>query len=318
VRVGQVVGFRQLALLEVPTPQPQDGEVLVRLSALSICGSDMRYFANSEIRSYPLPLGLPTHECAGVVEESRIAGVRPGQPVIVLPTESRGLAEYVIAAAAQLVPLPNAADLATWVMCQHVGTVYYACSRLGSVAGKAAVVLGQGSIGLAFTRFLAGMAARDVIAVDLLASRLQFATRVGATFTVDASSSDAHEVVSARTAGEGADVVVEATGEPEAAEMAVRIARSLGTVVFFGNRGFDRIPFLFSVAYDKNLTCLFAASARVGMAQWSVARVVELAAQRRLDLAPLITHRFALESAQEAHELVADRRDGVVKAVLMV
>lgn len=318
MRVGQVVGFRKIALLEAPTPQPQDGEVLVRMSALSICGSDMRYFANPEIRSYPLPLGLPTHECAGVVEESRIPEVRPGQPVIVLPTLSRGLSEYVLASAVQLVPLPNTDDLGTWVMCQHVGTVYYACSRLGSVAGKTAVVLGQGGIGLAFTRFLAGMAAREVIAVDLLASRLHLATRMGATFAVDSSFSDADEVVRAHLAGEGADVVVEATGEIEAAAMAVRIARPLGTVVFFGNRGFDRIPFLFSVAYDKNLTCLFAASARVGMAQWSVARVVELVAQRRIDLAPLITHRFALESAQEAHDLVADRRDGVVKAVLMV
>lgn len=316
MKAGQVVGYRKLELVDAPAPGIGENEVLVHLRAFSICGSDMRYFANRDLTAYPLPLGLPTHECAGVVEASNVPDYALGQRVILLPAESRGLAEYVTGTPSQLVRLPDWGDLETWVMCQHVGTVLYSCSRIGSIAGKRIAIFGQGGIGLAFTRFLSQGAAAEVIAIDLIDSRLEHARRLGATATINPSSSDVTEAVREITQGEGLDLVIEATGEVAAADAAIQAVRPVGTVVFFGNRGFDRIPFLFSVAYDKNIACLFTASARVGQAQSSVAQVVQLVSRGRLDLADLVTHRFDFRNAQAAYELATDRSDGVVKVAI--
>jgi len=182
VKAARLVGPHTFRIEEHDDPVPQDGEVLIRLQRLSICGSDMRHFRQVlPEEDYPLPVGRHCHECVGVVEESRCDEFTEGQHVIVLPTEMQGLTELLVSSPKRIVPLADGGDLTSLVMCQPMGTVMYSCSRIGSVLGKTVVIQGAGAIGLAFTYLLAKQGAEHVINIDPLQYRLDKSQEIGAT-----------------------------------------------------------------------------------------------------------------------------------------
>ena len=169
MRAARLSSPKQFELLDVDVPILEDGQVLIRLQRLSICGSDLRIYDRLlPEEEYPLGPGRPGHECAGVVEDSRSDEYRAGQRVIVLPSTSAGLVEYVAEAPGRIIPLPDEGDLTALLMCQPMGTVMYCCKRIGNVLSKRVVVLGQGAIGLNFTDMMVRQGASQVIAVDLL------------------------------------------------------------------------------------------------------------------------------------------------------
>ena len=111
-------------------------------------------------------------------------------------------------------------------MCQPSGTVLYSCQRMGSVLGKSVLVIGQGAIGLSFTMLIAMQGARQVIAVDLLDYRLQWAKDFGATHTINPDKENLAEAVREITGGVGPDVTVEAAGYSETLDAVFRRARA--------------------------------------------------------------------------------------------
>ena len=161
----QVFGPKHMRMVDVPEPQRESGQLLIRSEVLSICGSDMRSFRFAfPEEQYPLAPCMPCHECVGVVEESDSAEVPAGTRVIALNIGRGGRggnygmgAQYVLSAPDLVIPLPEGADPFTYMMCQPVGTVLYAAKRLPNVIGQSVVVLGQGVIGLTFTRLAVQM-----------------------------------------------------------------------------------------------------------------------------------------------------------------
>src|SRR5690606_6015599 len=150
MKAARVVGPKQFEILDVETPTPQDGEVLVRMEYASICGSDLiNYNRVLPEEEYPLPIGRPCHETSGIVEESRDPSLQKGDRVVAL-TYTGGLMEYVTIAANRCIKVPEHVDPRLAVLCQPIGTVVYAVQKLGSVLGKKVVILGQGPIGLSF------------------------------------------------------------------------------------------------------------------------------------------------------------------------
>ncbi|MDP6550174.1 MAG: alcohol dehydrogenase catalytic domain-containing protein [Dehalococcoidia bacterium] len=115
----QVTGPRHLEIVEAPRPTPAPGQVLVRLEALSVCGTDMTAYRHPQPEEeYPLAPGTPCHECAGTIVESRAPEWPEGQRVIHLPALSLdGGAEYVLGEPSSLVALPRDGDLDEWLMC---------------------------------------------------------------------------------------------------------------------------------------------------------------------------------------------------------
>ena len=211
MRAIRITGPQHMEVVDAPTPTVAEGQVLVRAERLSICGSDMRTYRHvAPEEEYPLAPGVPCHEIVGVVEESRGADVTPGQRVVALPPSQAttggtygGGTEYVVTDADRVIPVPEGMDPTTAVMCQPVGTVLFACQRLGSVMGKRVVVLGQGAIGLTFTHILASAGAKEVVGIDLLDERLRKATEQGATATVNPASEDVVGAVAELTGGRG-------------------------------------------------------------------------------------------------------------------
>ena len=133
-----------------------------------------------------MPLGQPCHELAGVVVESRTDGFREGQRAIVIPPSGTGgLMEYVVSSPDRMILLPDEGPLDEWVMCQPSGTVLYSCQQMPNLLGKNVLIFGQGSIGLSFTMITSRVGARNVIAADVLDYRLKKSKEFGATHTVN-------------------------------------------------------------------------------------------------------------------------------------
>ena len=218
MKAAQLVGPKQFAFLNEEMPRAEDGECLIKLERVSICGSDIRhgYGPVYEEEKYPWEVGRPCHECAGVVVESRTDEFREGQRVLVMPTMGKGgLVEYMTSKPGRMIALPDHGDLAEWVMCQPSATVLYSCQKMGNVSGKRILVVGQGAIGLSFTMITSRQGAAQVIAVDTLDYRLEYSKKFGATHTINPDKQDLSEAVNDITGGIGPDITVEAAGYPE-------------------------------------------------------------------------------------------------------
>ena len=316
----QVIGPRRLQLTEVPVPVPGDGEVLIKLEALSVCGSDMMAYRHPQPEEdYPLGMGTPCHECAGTIIESRSQEWLVGRRVIYLPALNlNGGAEYVVAQPETLVSLPNDGDMGDWLMCQPWGTVLYALEQIESVAGKNVAVVGQGCIGLLFTMTMKQMGARKIIAVDPNEHRLAMSRKLGANLAVNTSRIAPEQVVREVFGNQGADVVVEASGDAAALDRCVDMARMYGTLVLFGIPEGKQITFDYLAATSKQLRMVGTVSATCEAPARPIQKAVDLRVGGEVDLSWLITHRFGLEEAPKAYELYASREEPMIKLVLEV
>ena len=321
MKAAQLVGPKRFEFMDVEVPAPEDGECLVKLEQLSICGSDIRdtYGPLYPEEQYPLKIGRPCHECAGVVVESRADEYRVGQRVIVLPTSgSGGLMDYITSPPRRMITLPDHGDLAEWVMCQPSGTVLYACEKMGNMLGRSVLIVGQGAIGLFFTMLASRLGARQVIGVDLLDYRLQYSRELGATHTINPSSQEVLEAVREITGGVGPDITVEAAGYPDTMDMAFRLVRHFGVVVLFGIQEEDLVPVNTRVLMTKQPTIIPATSSRTGDPITHIKEMVALRERGWIDPARVVTHRlgFNVNDVNRAYEMYEQHLDNVVKIVM--
>ena len=326
MRAIQIDGPKHMVMVDVPKPEPVDGQVLVRNHHLSACGTDMHAYRRvAREEDYPFRPGAPCHECVGIIEESRVPGLAAGQRVIALPSRPHdgpapygGGAEYMVTEASRIIPLPSDADMPAYLMCQPVGTVVHALHRMGTLLGKRVVVLGQGAIGLSFTALTVQLGAREVITVDPLAYRLERAASLGATRTVDPFQEELGPLVAELTEGQGADIVVEATGTEQAANQAVALVRHGGSLLLFGLPLEDVIAFDYGALVRKEAVVVPNYSVASGDPAMGIGLAVSLMAQGRLDLSWLVSHRLPFAEAPRAYETYEAYLDNVLKVVIDV
>ena len=320
MKAARLVGPRRFELLETDTPTPEEGQCLIRLEQLSICGSDIhreygRLFPEDH---YPVRIGDPCHECAGVVVESRSREFREGQRVIVYPGLGRpgGLVEYIASEPRMMCAVPDEGDLGEWVMCQPSGTVLYACQKMDSLLGKSVAIVGQGAIGLSFSMITSSLGAAQVIGIDPLEYRLGWAKDVGATHTINPEREDVVQAVQEITGGTGPDIVVEAVGFPDPFNMALRLVRQFGTMIVFGIQSQRMVPIDHELLMERQPTII---STRGGFAEDPIAPVrtmVDLKRRGVIDPGRLVTHRLPFEELQRAFDMYENHEDGVIKVVI--
>jgi 2-desacetyl-2-hydroxyethyl bacteriochlorophyllide A dehydrogenase len=185
-----------------------------------------------------------------------------------------------------------------------MGTGYHAVAHAGMRAGDTVAVLGLGPVGLCAVQAALAGGAVKVFAIDTVEQRLQMATAFGAT-ALHLVDDEPKRAVRAATEGLGVDVVVDAVGDPAPLEMAISLARDTGTVSGIGAyAGRGEVPL--GLAWLKGLTL------RLGLANViaHVDRVLALLEAGKLDPAPLVTHRMKLDEAAEAYALY-DRREAM-------
>lgn len=247
----------RLRVIETPLAAPEPHEVIVRVGAIGICAGDLYiYQGKNPYVVYPVIGG---HEIAGVVEQpgTAVNGFRPGDRVVVEPFigcgrcypcrmgrsnccanlrilgvhQPGGFAEFVVAPADRLHFVPSGLPLAAACLAEPLAIGVQACRRGQLQAGERVVVLGCGPIGLAIIEVAKAHGARPV-AVDLDAGRLALARRLGAE-TIPAGP-EAVAAVLTLTRGEGAPLVLEATGNTKAMEQTFDFVAAGGRIVIVG------------------------------------------------------------------------------------
>ncbi len=318
MKAARLAGPKHFEIVDTEMPNLVDGQCLVKLERVSVCGSDIRhgYQVHPE-EEYPMPFGSPCHELAGVVVESRTDSFHEGQRAIVIPQRgSGGLVEYIVSGPERMILLPDQGPLDEWVMCQPSGTVLYSCQQMPNLLGKNVLVLGQGSIGLSFTMITSRCGARTVTGVDLLDYRLEKSKEFGATHTVNPDRENVEEAVSEITGGAGPDVVVEAAGYPDTWNMAFKLIRPFGTIIIFGIQADDFVPIEHNLLMEKQPRIIPTTGARSGDPTSHIKEIVGLRERGWCDPAGLITHRIGLSQVQEAYDMYEQRQDNIIKVVM--
>jgi L-iditol 2-dehydrogenase len=327
-------------VVERPAPEPAAGEVLVRVAAVGICGSDVHYYQHGRIGRYvveqPLVLG---HECAGTivtigpgVPAARVGqrvAVEPGVPCrrcrdckagrynlcpnvefLATPPVDGALAEYLAAPADFAHPIPDHLSFDEAALVEPTAVAVHAV-RLGRVEpGLCCAVFGAGPVGLLVLQVARAFGATAVAVIDPEASRLELARALGADLTVDPRGGSVPAAL-APVAPDGADVVFDASGSHAALAGTIEVARRGGRVVWIGLPAGDQLPIPAAMLIDKEIELR-------GVFRYANAHplAVDLVASGRVRTAPLISHHFALAETAAALDLVARREGGVVKAVI--
>jgi L-iditol 2-dehydrogenase len=308
-----------------PIPQAGPGEVLVRVRAVGVCGSDTHYYEHGRIGRFvveaPLVLG---HEAAGEVTElgpgvtrlvvGQRVSIEPGVPDLTCgqclagrynfcpnmrffgtPPVDGAFAEYVVVHQAFAHPVPPSVSDDAAALLEPLSVGIWACMKARVTAGSRVLVTGAGPIGLVNVAAALAFGATEVVVSDVNPARLALAAELGATTVIDVretSITDLHRPP---------EVLLECSGHPPAIGEAIRALDRAGRAVLVGMGG-DEILLPLSVIQEREieLTGTFRYAGT-----WP--RAIALIAAGRIDLDRLVTGSYRLDQAQEA--LTAGRRD---------
>ena len=258
--------YLQLELADFPQPQPGPGEVLIRVAACGICGSDVHgYDGGSGRRIPPIVMG---HEAAGLITAvgSGVTSFKAGDRVTFDSTVYCGecifcrrgevnlcdhrevigvscgdyrrhgaFAEYIAIPERILYHLPDSMSFPEAAMLEAVSVALHAVHVTGDVQGQTALVIGAGMIGLLTLQAARALGAARVFIADIDATRLDLARSLGADEAFHASGDDLTREIMHRTGGHGAEVVLEAVGRTETIATSIDCVRKGGTVTLIGN-----------------------------------------------------------------------------------
>lgn len=334
-------GEAHLTDMDIPEIGPDD--VLVRSHAVGICGSDVELYQGirpTGFYRYPI---VPGHEWSGEIVGAgeRVRSLMPGDKVVVEGflscgvcrncragltnlceagydeigfTRSGGMAEYVAVPARLVHTLPASASLEQAALLEPVSVVAHAFLRAQPQPGSSVVVIGDGNIGLLAVQVARLFNPSILVLLGSRNERLEMARHLGATHTVNLREADAEPLIQRLTGGHGADLIFEGGTRPAGVEQAFGLARRGGTVLLEGIAGVGaRVNLESDLFVLKHLSVygIFGASS----AAWSYA--VQLFQAGLLNLAPLITHRYALADYQTALEAIIGRQPHLLKALLL-
>jgi L-iditol 2-dehydrogenase len=321
MKAARLAGPKHFEFVDVETPRANDGQCLIKLERVSVCGSDIRNHYGPVLpeEEYPMSPGIPCHELAGVVVESRTDSFHEGQRVIAIPYRGTGgLCEYILSEPSRMALLPDEGTLDEWLMCQPSGTVLYSCRQMGSVLGQNVLILGQGSIGLSFTMLVSRMGARNVIVADLFDYRLEKSKEFGSTHRINPDKQDLSEAVKEITGGVGADITVEAAGYPDTFNLAFSQVRQFGTVIIFGIQSETYVPLEHNYLMEQQPRIIPTTGARSGDPISQIKDMVTLKQRGWADPGKLITHHLGFSKVQNAYDMYEQRQDNVIKVVMNI
>ncbi|HSV74236.1 MAG TPA: alcohol dehydrogenase catalytic domain-containing protein [Chthonomonadales bacterium] len=330
MRAVRIVDSRKVEVRDLPDPAAEGDEVVVRVEASAICGSDLH--------SLYEPPGekprVPGHETAGVVvavdrprrakvgdrvclSPARFCGVcdlcRAGYVLYCRASEGThgfshdgGHAELIRVREPSLLPLPDAVSFEqACVLLDPIGTPYHGLKRMGTNATHTVGVFGLGPMGLGAVLVAAALGAR-VVALDPIAYRRGLALKLGAAVALDPNAGDPVAQVWEATGGYGLDRALECSGRPEPVGHALDLVRHLGHVTLIGEQQVATVRpsdhFMRKEITLSGGTC-FPLGEYAEIVRW---------VERGLGPERIITHRFGLESAAEAYSLFAAGQTGKV------
>jgi threonine dehydrogenase-like Zn-dependent dehydrogenase len=341
MKAAYLPGDSTVEIRTVSIPKPGHGEVLLRVMASTICGSDIRCIYHEHLGKGPEGYQgvIAGHEPAGQIVEKgpgcrsfqvgdrvivyHISGCgicndcRRGYMISCTNSQFRraygwqrdgGMAEFMIAEEKDLVRLPDQLSFAdgAQVACGF-GTVYEGLQKIGICGNDAVLITGLGPVGLAAGALSRKLGAEKIIGIDMLPERLELARTLGVCDVTLSAGPENVSQVRELTGGHGVERAVECSANAQARATAIRATRKWGKIVMVGEGGtvtFNPSPDL--IHDQKTIYGSWVTST------WLMEELVERLVRWNLHPEDIITHRMALEQAGEAYALMASGRCGKV------
>lgn len=333
--------YRKFAVEDFPAPSPQPNEVLVRVRACGICGSDVHGMDGSTGRRIP-PIVMG-HEAAGVIAEigSVVTGWSKGDRVTFDSTVSCGecwycrrgrinlcenrrvlgvscgeyrrhgaFAEYVAVPQHILYRLPESISFEQAAMVEAVSVAVHAVERTPLALSASVAVVGTGMIGLLVVQALCARGCGEVIAIDLDEGKLKLAKKFGATTTLQAGESDLQEKIRALTSGRGVDAGFEVVGLPATVATAIASVRKGGSVTLVGNLK-PQVELPLQAVVTRELT-LIGTCASAG----EYPACLELIASGKINVTDFISATAPLDEGAKWFERLYAGEKGLMKVLL--
>lgn len=325
----------KLVYKEVPTPRPAAGEVLLKIHAAGICGSDVDRVYKKGTYSFPT---IPGHEFAGEITELG-AGVDPsfmGKKAAVFPLlpcrkcdmceignyascrhynyfGSRcdgGFAEYISVPLWNLVMTDAPLSFEEMAMVEPAAVSLHALERAGVSFMDSVAVFGAGAIGLMLCEFASAMGAGNIIILDVDPRKIDFAQSMGYT-AINNSQDGWAERVMELTHGKGVDLCVEGAGFPTSAEGCLEIAKPGGNVVLMGNPAKDMnlSQHKYWEILRKQLTVKGTWNSSYTQAKNDWQSAINGMATGKLNVGKFITHRFSLAECNTAFDILKNKTE---------
>jgi len=342
MKAALLTDIQKIEVRDVSEPSIQtDKDVLLRVTAVGLCGSDLQYYSTGRIGNavvrFPFIIG---HECVAEVEEAGrdVQKVKPGDRVVVDPAVSCGkcdqclerrpntcrnlrflgcpgqlpgsLAEFIVMPESNCYLLEEGIDTKLGILSEPLSIGIYAIRLLGDLHASVIAILGAGPIGLSV-----GFAAKDIgidiiHMTDKIDERLEVSRKAGAIWAGNPDRFDIVEKIR-EVEPSGLDAVFECCGDQEALDQAVELLKPGGKLMIVGIPETDRVTFDAHQLRRKEITIQ-----NVRRQNACIPAAIDLISRRMTDLDFMVTHSFRLEETQKAFDLVENYRDGVIKAII--
>jgi threonine dehydrogenase-like Zn-dependent dehydrogenase len=328
----------ELELRDVPEPSPKPGEVVLRVAAVGICGSELHGFVTHAARR--TPPAILGHEFCGQVAEvgPGVTGYQPGDWAGVSSViacgqcedcldgnahlcrtgevfgmkRPGGFAEFCAVPVSTLLPLPGTVSPIQGSLLEPLANGVHALSLTTQRFPETMVILGAGTIGLFTLQVAKASGALQLMAVDVSDARLDVALQLGAETVFNPRKQDVAAAVKEITRGRGADVVVDAVGAAETRQVAVSMARRGGEIVWLGLHDDPTQLSGFEVVLgERKVLGSFAVT------HHNLRTAIALFAHRKITLDPWVRTFPLTEGVQVFRQLVTDPPKDYIKAVLL-
>ncbi len=324
----KIINPNHLELIQIPMPEPQGDEVLIKVMASGICGTDIHIFRGEYMGDYPV---IPGHEFSGVVEKvgDFVTRFEPGDRVAVEPniacdncynclhnrhnfclnwsavgvTQPGGMEQYVVAPEKAVFDIGDI-PFEYGAFMEPLSCVLHGVERLDPELASSILIIGAGPIGLLLLQVLRHYGAAEITVVDMNPARVSFASELGA----DVVTNDLDELQRADY-----DAVVDATGVIAVMSRCIDFVRHGGKILFFGVPPMgEKITMEAFPIFRKGLTLLSSFTSVRNSYQ-----ALNLIKQKQISLNGLVSHKLELGQFQQGIEILEQGLDDVKKVMIM-
>ncbi|MEM3062841.1 MAG: galactitol-1-phosphate 5-dehydrogenase [Nitrososphaerota archaeon] len=316
---------------DVPIPIPKNNEVLLRVKAVGICGSDIPRIMVTGAYHHPL---IPGHEFSGEVVsvgkevKEELIGMRATiYPLIpcnscrwckeglynlcnnydyVGSRRDGAFAEYVCVPASNLVHIPENVSFENAALTEPAAVAFHGLKNAGLKEGDKVVIFGAGTIGLILCQIAKLLGAGSILIVDIINQKLEIAQKHGWAETIDASKVNVIKEISSKLP-HGADLVIDTSGTSIALHQAITIVRKHGRILLVGNAHDDiKIP---QQSFDNILRCelhLIGTWNSIIHEEWK--QIIQWMSSGEINVEPIITHRISLDELPKFIQLMYEKK----------
>ena len=343
-KAAYMTGVNKMEIREIAVPVPKEKEILLKVEYVGICGSDVHYLEHGKIGDFVVNgdfiLG---HECAGTVVAigSGVENLKVGDKVALEPGCTCGQCEFCKSGRYNLCPdveflatppyhgclmnyiafpenmafkLPNMISTKEGALVEPLAVGMHAAKQGNVTLGDTVVILGSGTIGLTTLLACKAFGATDIIVVDVLSKRLEYAKKLGATTVINAVEvDDVLAEIQKLTKNKGADVVIETAGSAKTIAQTPYIVKNGGCIVLVGMAPQDIIEYNFAkiMAKEAQIKSVFRYRNIYPQAIKAISKGV-------IDISGIVTHEFAFNDVAKAFDFVINNKQDVVKAVIKI